>query len=701
MAEWEDAPVKSSQWEDAPQSKPLPTLFSDVPSKEKSLAEARGGAYAARGLTSSLFGLGGALEYFTPEAKDPKLRGAETALPSPESIRSMYSKMGFPEPKTEVEKAAQFGGEVAPVLPALSELAKKGYKGVTGLFDTTGKAEKKAAKIATEALGSNLEQARTILKQASDDLTASEALAVLDPKTGRAKLTAPTAQALLQRAQARDPEFFMKFLGDKDYKRLKELYDIAGGTNQTAAMEARAQLKKELNDTLIPKLEIEINAVNEAGEKTAKYATEAERMKAAAASKVEDVRRFTTAGDKETTAKYKSNKPFVAEDTMPPTAGERASLRAPLWSPSYMGKDRSGMPAPFRELPTQFGKYTYMGDLAQRAELVAASAAEGSLRFGEAAKFNEAALQSLEAHGLKPLTSDSIIAQINKKLADPKIGPNEYVAKSLNKIKESLKEWTNNKGVIDAWALDNIRKNTNHMVETLMPPGTDPATVKKVAGLVTEQVRPLLIDAVEAAGGTGYRKYLEDYSKGMQSIGQSKLGAEMLRLYQTSPEEFVKFVEGNKPQEIEKIFGTGSYNIFKEMSANTQSRLGEISTAIKREGVIKEQAAAGQRRLQDILEGSVGWWKKIPLLSGGIKGRTAAEIVTSLEKRVDKRTMDALTEAAKSAKSFDDLLSKLPQEAKSDAMQALISMSAQTGVVSGTQEKKKQPLSSVSPSFER
>ena len=596
----------------AKKSQPLPTLFSDVPSTEKSVAEARGGLYGARGLTSSLLGLGGALEYFTPEAKDPKLRGAETALPSPESIRMMYSKMGFPEPKTEVEKAAQFGGEIAPVLPALTELAKKGYKGITGLFDTTGKAEKKAAKIAGEALGSNLEEARTILKQASDDVTASQALAVIDPKTGRAKLTAPTAQALLQRAQDRDPEFFMKFLGDEEYRRLKELHDIAGGTNQTAAKVAREKLKKELNDTLIPKLEIEINAVNEAGKKTAKYATEAERMKAAAASKVEDVRRFTA-------------------------AGERASERAPMWSPSYMGKDRSGMPAPFRELPTQFGKYTYMGDLAQRAEMVAQQAAEGSLRFGEAARFNEAALQSLEAHGLKPLTADSIIAQINKKLADPKIGPNEYVAKSLNKIKESLKEWTNNKGVIDAWALDNIRKNTNHIVESLIPPGTNPATVKKVAGLVTEQVRPLLIDAMEAAGGTGYRQYLEDYSKGMQSIGQSKLGAEMLRLYQTSPDEFVKFVEGNKPQEIEKIFGAGSYNIFKEMSANTQNRLGEISTAIKREGVIKEQAAAGQRKLQDILEGSVGWWKKIPLLSGGIKGRTAAEIVTSLEQRWTRR----------------------------------------------------------------
>ena len=388
----------------AKKSQPLPTLFSDVPSTEKSVAEARGGLYGARGLTSSLLGLGGALEYFTPEAKDPKLRGAETALPSPESIRMMYSKMGFPEPKTEVEKAAQFGGEIAPVLPALTELAKKGYKGITGLFDTTGKAEKKAAKIAGEALGSNLEEARTILKQASDDVTASQALAVIDPKTGRAKLTAPTAQALLQRAQDRDPEFFMKFLGDEEYRRLKELHDIAGGTNQTAAKVAREKLKKELNDTVIPKLESEINAVNEAGKKTAKYATEAERMKAAAASKVEDVRRFTA-------------------------AGERASERAPMWSPSYMGKDRSGMPAPFRELPTQFGKYTYMGDLAQRAEMVAQQAAEGSLRFGEAARFNEAALQSLEAHGLKPLTADSIIAQINKKLADPKIGPNEYVAK--------------------------------------------------------------------------------------------------------------------------------------------------------------------------------------------------------------------------------------------------------------------------------
>ena len=64
--------------------------------------------------------------------------------------------------------------------------------------------------------------------------------------------------------------------------------------------------------------------------------------------------------------------------------------------------------------------------------------------------------------------------------------------------------------------------------------------------------------------------------------------------------------------------------------------------------------------------------------------------------------MDALTEAAKSAKNFDDLLSKLTPESKSDAMQALMSMSAQTGVVSGVEEKKKkQPLSTLSPSFER
>jgi len=489
----------------------------------------------------------------------------------------------------------------------------------------------KAGKIARESLGSDLPKARQILSQASDDISASQALAIIDSKTGKAVLNAPVAQALLQRAEARDPTFFTNLFGQQEASRLKTLQQIAGGTDQTAAREAREILKKELNDRLIPVLETELNAANIAGKLKPKFETEASRMGGAATSKVQDVRRFVAAIGR--------------------------------------AKDLALQNVIERGLPTSTARYTYIGELAKRADEIANQAANASLQFGNAARFADAATQSLEAHGLRPLTTDSILASLAAKMRDPSMAGNQDVAKVLERVGSDIQKWTRNGGVIDAFALDSIRKNSVNSVIRDLYPQASSKQQKELAASVLSQVRPLLIDAIENAGGTGYRQYLQDYSIGMQQIGQTKLGAEALKIYQSSPQEFVKLIEGNNPELIEKVFGPGSYNILKEMSQNTMAKLQSVATQVQRGQVIGEQATAGKEALSNLLKENVSKFKIPHFFSA--KATASNAMLDAIENRVNKKTMQELTKAARTAKSFDDLLSKLPTREKNEFIKAV------------------------------
>ena len=543
-----------------------------------------------------------------------------------------YAPPGSASPRaTEILKdigaggVMEGGGQVAGKV--IEKLGRKGAQYLGGLSDFF-RPEVRAGKIAREALGQDLNKARDILKQAADDVSASQALATIDPNTGKAVLNAPAAQALLQRASSRDPNFFTNLLGKQEADRLQQLQRVAGGADQTSARAAREEMKRLLNEKLIPTLETELGAANIAGRLGPKFEAEAKRMGEAATSKVEDVRRFTA-------------------------AGERAIKQAKA--------DTMGRPTPPR--------YTYMGELAKRADDVATQSAEGSLRFGDARRFAEAARQSLDAHGLKPLESAPLVASINQKLRDPSLAGNVDVERSLSRVATDIQKWTNSGGVIDAFALDSIRKNSVNAAIKELYPTADAKTQKALAAKVLENIKRPIIDAVEQAGGTGYRNYLRDYSLGMQQIGQTKLGAEALQIYQSNPQAFVNLVEGNAPEVVEKIFGAGNYNFAKEMSLNAQQALGRVSREVQRGAAIKEQATAGEKRLAEILKEHGSKLKLPPFISA--KVTTTNALLDVLENRLSKKTLDALTEGAKSAANFDRLLGTLPAVERGEVLRVL------------------------------
>jgi hypothetical protein len=514
------------------------------------------------------------------------------------------------------------GGRVAA--PYIDKALQMGGRGLGWLYDTlSGQiGTQKAARILRDSLGVDIGAARALARSSPTDVTAAQSIA---------GLTSPTTQALLERAAKRDPRYLMTTAEAQEAARLNQLAELAGAETQAGARTAQGEAKKELRNRLIPQLEVEMAAANTAGQLKPVLEAQAERMGAVAAEKVGDVRRMAPAAERLARA-----------------GSERGAIER-------------GMPVP--------GRYTYEGELAERAARVADDAAKGSLVFGEASRFATAAADSLAAHNLTPLKIDKVTAYIDNILADPKLAPgNRDLVRLLNMTKNDLIKWTNAGGVIDAYAVDTLRKNLNANARRIA--GPDPIAQKELASKVSQSVNPVLVDAIEAAGGTGYRAYLDAYSQGLKAVSEKKMSAKALQMYQTDPKAFVKLVEGNSPKEVEKVFGSGSYDIAKEMSDKAMTTLKGVAGELKRDVRVGEQAAAGREALRDLLEANVSKFR-LPNFAFSRTATASNTALDVLERKLGRKVMDTLTEASKSGQDMARLLDTLPAVERKAVLRAL------------------------------
>jgi hypothetical protein len=485
--------------------------------------------------------------------------------------------------------------------------------GVGKFMDARELAQQRAANIARQSVG-DVEAARALLATAPEGATAAQALAA--PGT-----YLPTAQALLQRAGKRAPETFGAATGrtagmtpGQVTQIENELALMAGGPTATAARMAREADVNALNQALLPQRDIELRAINEAEAARQRLQAQATRMGGAAERGVEDVRRFAAAENR----------------ALGRAAGEAMQGRAPM-------SER-------------------MVDLANRADQVMTDAAQGSLHFGDARRFAEYGLQSIEAHGLKPLKAEEVITQLQSTLRQPEFAGNRDIVVAMNRVADDIRNWTNSGGVIDAFALDAIRRNSiNGAARDLLGATGDVKAQRALAADLLSKVKPAVDRAItEASGSSAYTQYLEAYAKGRQAVEQRQLSAKALQMFESNPDEFVKLVRGNKPEVVEDIFGPGSYNITKEMSQEAMSRLGRAAETAERAGRATEQAGQGQVALRDLLIDNLPKWRVPWGLS--VKGAAVNQALDRLEQRVSKKVWSQLVEASKTAESFDDLL---------------------------------------------
>lgn len=525
------------------------------------------------------------------------------------------------EPVKNVLEGAtmEAGGRV--LAPVLGAAVKGGAQVVGKVMDLPQQSVQKAAKIARESVG-DMDVVVNALRNARPGATPAQALA-------EAGINEPVAQALLSRSALRKEgaKFFSDVSAGENAAAMNALAEIAGAGTQTGAKGAQAATKKEVNALLEPIKDQILARANVGGTTGAALRQEAADQGARAAQAVEDVRRFTAAGERAGAAQ------------VTPVAG----------------------------MPKAPQKYTYMGELQKKADEVATQAAKGSLEFGEASRLAQAAADQLEAAGLKPLQSAPILQGLNRVATDPKLAGSEAV-KYLPRIADDIQKWTQAGGVIDARALDSIRKNSVNAVINDMT-NLDAKAKKALAAKVMTELKPLIIDAVENAGGKGYRQYLTDYANEMQKIGQMKLGAKAMDLFENSPKKFVSLVEGNSPKEVEKIFGPGSYDIVSEMSQDAMKKLQAAGTMVKGRAAAAEQSEKGITAFQQVLEENTSKFRLPNFLSPKITATNT--VLDVLEKKVGKETVRTLTEASKTTKDFDKLLNTLPAVERNKVLKVL------------------------------
>lgn len=526
------------------------------------------------------------------------------------------------------------GGRVAA--PYIDKALQLGSRGVSWLYDTlTGQiGAQKAAKILRDSLGVDVSAARALARTAPTDVTAAQSIA---------SLTSPTTQALLEQAAKRDPRYMLSTAEAQEAARINQLAQLAGAETQTGARGVQQEAKKELRNKLIPQLEQEMAAANTAGVLEPQLRAQAERMGTIAAEKADQVRRFSAAPPG-----VIQREPVVGLVT-PEAAAVPAGTR--LLEKGQQKSIELGR-------PVSTGRYTYEGELAKRADEVAAQAAEGSLVFGEASRFATAAADSLAAHGFTPLKTDKVVANIDKLLTDPTLAPGARdLTRLLTMAKNDILKWTNAAGVIDAFAFETLRKNLGANARKLAQ--GDPTAQKELAAKVNQSVVPMIVDAIEAAGATGYREYLAAYSQGLKAVSEKKLSAKALQMYQNDPKSFIKLVEGNSPKEVEKAFGAGSYDIAKEMSADAMKTLKGVAGEVKRDISVGTQAAAGRDALRELLDANKSRFR-FPSFAFSRTTTTANVTLDTLSEKLGKNVMDKLTEAAKSGQNMAKLIDTLP-----------------------------------------
>ena len=524
-------------------------------------------------------------------------------------------------------------GTIAPfVVPTAAKyIAIAGGKFIDA---ATGKlANVEAGNIARQAAGDSINQIRAANGAAPLDINAAQAAYGIDNDV---------YQAFLGFVSGKDKSSYYRVLKDKQKaEQLNQLARLAGGPSLTENLTSVSEFKNALNTLMTPIRETDLTAANLAGTLGPKLQGEANVLGQAATDKVQDVRRFVAAGDR---------------------AANLATQRVVE-----------------QGLPTSTARYTYIGELADKADKVASKAAEGSLLFGEAAQFKQAAADSLAAYGLKPLTANSILGRINGILRNPEFAGNDVIEGAVKGFGDDVVKWTNNNGVVDAFALDSLRKNSVNAAIEKLRPGLDQTAKKNLAAKVMADLKTPIINAIEEAGGTGYGQYLRDYAANAQLIDRRKLAGKALSMFESSPDEFIKLVRGNNPDAVEKVFGPGSFNIFKEMGADIKP-MQQIADQLTRDIKIAEQAKAGAKALGFEDESLA---KKIPGFVG-YKTAILKQVIRTLENKVSSKTVDVLANAAKSGKSMNEILNTLPADERFKVLKALkdISNVAQSGAAS-------------------
>jgi hypothetical protein len=316
------------------------------------------------------------------------------------------------------------------------------------------------------------------------------------------------------------------------------------------------------------------------------------------------------------------------------------------------------------------GKYVADDAAIREANDLAVMAGSGGqidpVRFIAQATGAEKALRSV---GVKPLEAAPLSQKLSAIAKDPSFAANDLVEGSVKQIADDIAKWTGNGGALDANALEAIRKNSVNAAIAKLRPGMDATSQRNAAAGVLSRVKPMIDDAIESAGGAGWREYLGIHAKGMQKIAEKQLTGKALDLWKNDKDAFVRLVQNESPDAVEKILGPGKYNIATELSDSAMSVLRGQAQKHLTELAVKGQVSSGQTALKELLLQNMSKFRLPSYLSAVTA--TTNKALNILEDKIGRKTMATLTEGLKTPEAASNLLQSLPAAERNRVLQLL------------------------------
>ena len=316
------------------------------------------------------------------------------------------------------------------------------------------------------------------------------------------------------------------------------------------------------------------------------------------------------------------------------------------------------------------GKYvadeTAVREANDLATLIGSGTNVDPVRFAAQATGAEKALRSV---GIKPLESAPLIQRISSTADNPAFAGNDLISGAVKNVADDIAKWTGSNGIIDAAALEAIRKNSVNAAIAQLRPGADATAQRNLAASVLSKIKPAIDDAIEAAGGAGWRDYLNAHAKGMSAIAEKKLTGEALRLWKADKDAFVRLVQNESPEAVEKILGPGKYNIATELADDAMAVLQNQAKKQLTEISVKEQVSAGQDALKQLLLDNMSKLRVPSYLSA--VAATTNKALQILETKIGAKTMSTLTEGLKTPEGAAKLLETLPAAERNRVLQLI------------------------------
>jgi hypothetical protein len=288
----------------------------------------------------------------------------------------------------------------------------------------------------------------------------------------------------------------------------------------------------------------------------------------------------------------------------------------------------------------------------------------------------EANLQAANA-GLPPLDISTVVSKLRAEADKAEfVSPDRF--KILSQFADNLESRAAKMGgVIDAEGLYLARREMGSFVSSILNT-SDPKALRQGTSQLIAAAQQPIDDAIEAAGGAGWKAYLAEFSEGMKAIERQQLQRELAKLPEA---RFAKVMKGEDPDFVENILGPGRYDINAELQ-------GPVLTTAKNLGRdIEAQRAVAQTGLEDLSQSqrllfkqgattNVGGMLEPPVsniftagarIAGGLPhvyggGIAAQEFGVRAAQKASENTMRNLVPALASPRQAGELLRVRPAE---------------------------------------